>query len=502
MNENENNPIIPEENEGNTNSLPQNGKTIRDDFAEVQPTAENTNSTEDSGESTQAFNWEYTESEAQTESDRDKSNESSDTLPDQAAADEQSENAADLNDQPDLSENKNQKNSALITASILSLASIVLLVGFCLCLMLGMLPARIAGGETTVNKVTINTTVNETPTPPNTEIAPGTLADFLHSVVVIKGSNASSTSTGTGVIFSSNGYIITNYHVIEGCDVISVELYGEATAMRATVVGYHAEDDVAVIKIDRTDLRPATFVDSDVVRYGETVYAIGTPEGTDFGWSVTEGIVSAPQRELMIYDNEGVLEKKIKVVQTDAPVNHGNSGGPLINVRGEVVGIVTLKRSNTAGMGFALPSDGVLIDVASIIEKGHANDVNSGITIPRPLLGITGVGVTANTYYKNTVTAQGTSIEVVDEAYADQNPQNTFYAAKTGVYVSATSAGSDAASHLLRGDIITEVNGNSVSTIYHVMAIVNKYNGGDSVTIKYYRAGQYYTATVTLRPAS
>ena len=203
----------------------------------------------------------------------------------------------------------------------------------------------------------------------------------------------------------------------------------------------------------------------------------------------------------MIYDDEGVLEKKMKVVQTDASVNHGNSGGPLINVRGEIVGIVTLKRSDSAGMGFALPSNGVLALANAIIAKGNADGVNSGISVPRPLLGITGVGVLADTYYENYTTQDGTAIREVDSGYALTHPSTTFYAGVAGVHVSAISESADAGKSLKVDDIITEINGNSVSTIYHVMDIINVYNGGDTVTVKYYRDGKYYTAEVTLGSA-
>lgn len=492
MNENENTPINPED-----NGINENDNAVNPSADEQAPVEE-----------ADIPQGEENAEEANTAEETDSAEETK--YPDD------SEDTADIEDEQEYVEEKtslpvptkSRPNKTVIASLILAALSLGVVMAFVLSLMLGILSVTdlTSSGDkdtgTTVNKVIINTTVNETPTPPDTEIDTDVLEDFLHSVVVVKGSNISSTSTGTGVIFSSNGYIITNYHVIENCDIISVELYGEKTACRASVVGYHAEDDVAVIKIERNDLRAATFAASSSVRYGEKVYAIGTPEGSDFSWSVTQGIVSSPNRELMIYDDEGVLEKKIKVVQTDASVNHGNSGGPLINVRGEVIGIITLKRSDSAGLGFALQSDGVLTDVKSIIEKGHANDVSSGITIPRPLIGITGVGVSANTYYESVSSAEGSSITPVDEDYAKKNPSKTFYAAKTGVYVSATSAGSDASKYLKAGDIITEVNGNTVSTIYQVMDIINKYNGGDTVTIKYYRSGQYYTVEIALRSAS
>ena len=200
----------------------------------------------------------------------------------------------------------------------------------------------------------------------------------------------------------------------------------------------------------------------------------------------------------MIYDGEGILQKKMNVVQTDAPVNQGNSGGPLVNARGEVVGIITLKLSNSAGMGFAIPSDGALKDIESIIKYGNADNVDSGITKGRPLLGITGVGVEENTWYQNVQSEGGSSIRVVTEEFAKKNPASTFYAAKTGVHVSALTEGLDAASKLQVDDIITKIEGTSVSNIYEVMNIINKFDGGDVIEVEYYRGGQYYSAEITL----
>ena len=387
---------------------------------------------------------------------------------------------------------KEKKSLALPVASILSACSMLVLVAFALLVMLGVIP--LGGREI------ISIGVSDLgQTQAGTEASPDLLEASLKSVVLIQARSETSISTGTGVIISENGYIVTNYHVIEATDTVTVQLYGEDIAIEAAVVGFHADDDVAVLKIERDELRAVPFAKSDDVRYGEKVYAIGNPNGAEFSWSITEGIVSCPKRQLMFYDSEGILEKKMNVVQTDAAVNHGNSGGPIINVRGEIVGIVTLKRSDSAGMGFALPADGVLIDVTAIIETGSATNVSSGIYMPRPLLGITGVGVKEKTYYKNVVQNGQSMIEEVDEDFAKLNPNSTFYAPVTGVHVSAVSAGSDSARYLKVNDVITEVNGKPVTTIYDVMDIVNAFNGGDQVSITYYRNGEYKTVKVTLK---
>ena len=478
------------------NSANESSETSEVKAAEEDVSAESTEETvAESEENTETPSEEETTSESSEETDKtpeDIVEDAAYETVDETAEEQRTEIATEPTAEMKKTEHK-QKNTALLVSSILSACSIVLLVALSLGLMLGIIPVS--------SNIIYNPTVNNTPTQPDVDASPSLIEDCLNSVVVVTGNGITSTSTGTGVIISTDGYIVTNYHVIEKCATVNVSLFGEKTAEKATVVGFHKEDDIAVLKINRTGLRAAGFVDSDAVRYGEKVYAIGTPEGSDYGWSVTQGIVSSPRRQLMIYDEEGVLEKKMNVVQTDASVNHGNSGGPIINIRGEVVGIVTLKRTNSAGMGFALPASGVLKVAKAIIETGSADNVESGISMPRPLLGITGVGVQKNTFYENYTNAEGSGVQVVDEEYAKTHPSTTFYAPVAGVHVSATSAGSDASTKLQVNDIITEVNGNTVSTIYHVMNIINEYNGGDSVTVKFYRGGKYYTVDITLGAA-
>ena len=499
MNESQNNHLEPETNRSEGPSAQsQTNNTAAESENDSSPASKETKEVPASStpaETTQAFKWTYTdangneETSDKTEPSTEKTGEKSDVKEEEKATQKTLESSTEAKS----SEPQRKKRSlALGAACILSAVSIFLLLTFSFSVFLGLIPIT----------PTYTPNTNNTPTSPEEDASPALIEDFLNSVVIVKGTGITSISTGTGVIISADGYIITNYHVIEGCNSVTVELYGEDTAQKAQVVGYHEDDDVAVLKISRTGLRAATFVDSNAVRYGEKVYAIGTPEGAEYGWSVTQGIVSCPNRQLMIYDDEGVLEKKMNVVQTDASVNHGNSGGPIINVRGEIVGIVTLKRTDSVGMGFALPANGVLIDAEAIIKNGNANGVDSGISMPRPLLGITGVGVVEGTFYESFSNKDGSGVTIVDEDYAKKNPQTTFYAAKTGVYVSATSAGADAAKHMQKGDIITEINGNPVATIYQVMSIINEYNGGDTVDVTYYRAGKYNTVTVELRSAA
>lgn len=206
--------------------------------------------------------------------------------------------------------------------------------------------------------------INPNPTVQGEDISDDALEAAMDSTVIVK----CGTSVGSGVVIRENGYILTNYHVVSGGDALSVILRGEDKTRTATLVGYSESVDIAVLKIEAS-LPIAAFASHDAVRYGEKVYAIGSPTSAEYGWSVTQGVVSCPAREIRIYDDEGKLEKKQTFLQTDAAVNHGSSGGPLINVRGEVVGIITLRHSKGEGMGFAIPSDKSLNEAIRIIEN-------------------------------------------------------------------------------------------------------------------------------------
>lgn len=411
--------------------------------------------------------------------------------------DENADQECTENESETISDNKKKtkEKRAISPASIacvLSACSIILLVALCVSLLLNLIPLD-------GNRVVYLQVADGNSSIASGDASPETLESFMNSVVIISAATPTGDSIGTGIILSDDGYIVTNYHVIENSTATSVFFYDDrSTPVSSTLIGYSEIDDIAVIKVKKSGLQEATFASSASCKVGERVYAVGTPEGIEFGWSVTHGIISSNNRELKMYDNEGILEKKMYVLQTDAPVNPGNSGGPLINANGQVLGIITLKLSNSAGMGFALPSDGALELIDAIIKYGNADSVNSSITKGRPLMGITGVGVKGKTWYTNIIQGSTTAIDDVTEEYAKAHPDTCFYAPIDGVYVSAVTNGLDAANHLKIGDVITEINGTVVKDIYDVMAIINELNGGDKITVKYYRNGEYYTAEITL----
>jgi len=284
------------------------------------------------------------------------------------------------------------------------------------------------------------------------------------------------TGTGTGIVMSEDGYIITNAHCIyddesqykAGKAVSVTVVMGDdnETEYDAQIVGYDLQTDLAVLKIDATGLTPAEFGDSEDLQVGELVVAIGNPLGFELFGTTTCGIVSALNREVTINDKEMTL------IQTDAAINSGNSGGPLLNGYGQVIGINSAKMGSTygsasvEGLGFAIP----ISDAKEII-----NDlINYGYVAGRPQLGITGVDVT--------------------EAEAQR------FNLPRGVYVYGVSESSAAAEAGVRqGDIITAIEGTTVSTMEELNEIKNGYNAGDTVKITIYRAGENIELNLTLQ---
>ncbi len=302
-------------------------------------------------------------------------------------------------------------------------------------------------------------------------------------VIAAKGKNG--VSTGTGFVLTQDGYIATNYHVIENTDTITVKFYSGHAAV-AEVVGYSAIDDIAVIKVNASGLYTARLGSSANVQDAQNVYAVGTPAGEEYAWSVTKGVVSFAQREVKIYDDEGILEKKMKLIQTDTPVNPGNSGGPLVNSDGEVLGIITLKLAGQyENMGFAIPIDGAMVLIQNIIQTGEPGE--SPITSKRPLIGIVGVGVEAGKYYIN-IPGENRIQEVSPEDAAAY-PNEVFYARYTGIWVQSTTPGLDAAKKLQPDDIIVMADGRELANIYDLMDVINSHNGGETVQLTYYRNG-------------
>ncbi len=327
-------------------------------------------------------------------------------------------------------------------------------------------------------------------------LAAATLERVKDTVVVIEVSKANGTGTGTGIILTSDGYIATNHHVIEDGTKVRVTFY-DGTYAYAEVVGSSEMDDLAVLKVKRNGLPSAFFADSDTCYVGQTVYAIGTPAGPDFAWTTTKGIISYKDREVKIYDEtDGTMQKKLRLLQTDANVNPGNSGGPLINARGEVVGVVSMKLSEGyEGIGFAIPSDGAVEILEAIMRDGHAGNINSSLSYERPVLGIVGGYMEADSHYLLT----DNQIQYIPEEELDQYAKADLVCpGASGIYVVSVTEGMDAAKKLAVGDVITAVQGVEVTSMNALMDVINNHYAGDQVSLQVYRDGQTISVEIVL----
>ena len=276
--------------------------------------------------------------------------------------------------------------------------------------------------------------------------------------------------SGTGFVVSSEGYILTNAHVVEGAHKVTVKVFGEEEEREATLIGSDTETDIAVLKVEDAALQPLKLGDSDSVRVGEYVLAIGNPLSSDeLANTITFGIVSATKREVTIdnYTNS--------YLQTDAAINFGNSGGPLINLSGEVIGINSAKTITAGyddlgnavsaeGIGFALPINQVKKIMEVLITKGY---------VERP-----GIGVTVST---------------IDESLAEE--------LQVPVGARVESVVKDRPADLagvLAGDIIVEANGTTITSHQQLVGIVLSQMIGDELKIKVYRDGEYLDLTIVL----
>ena len=331
------------------------------------------------------------------------------------------------------------------------------------------------------------------------------------SVVVIEVTTESGTGTGTGVILTTGGYIATNQHVIDGAQSIRITFL-DGTQTEATVVGSSAMDDLAVVKVDASavaeQLYPATFVESTADNYvGQTVYAIGTPGGAEFAFTTTKGIISYINREVRQYNSDGTMAKKVRTIQTDAMVNPGNSGGPLVDTEGRVVGIVSMKLGDGyEGIGFAIPSDGALEILNAIIKDGNADSVNSSLSFRRPLLGIVGVYVEeGHTYVMDDsqgriVDCDGSTVAEIRNQITQSGgtPGVTIQADASGVYVISVTAGMGAEGKLQVGDIILSVEGVRATSMSVLTEALNDRYVGDSVTVQIERGSSTETVEIVL----
>ena len=284
---------------------------------------------------------------------------------------------------------------------------------------------------------------------------------------------STATATGSGIIISEDGYILTNNHVVSSstsnnndsfyqvseASKLTVTLFNDSTEYEAKIVGKDEQTDLAVIKIDKTGLSKAEFADSDSIKVGEFAMAVGNPIGMES--SVTCGIVSAVNRE--VTDSDG---KKYTLIQTDAAINSGNSGGALVNSEGKVIGINTLKLSGTGieGMGFAIPINSTTDVTSQLIQYSK---------VKRPYIGITGIDL-------------------------DEQTAKT-YNLVVGVYVKSVEDFSSAEKAGVKpGDVIIEADGTKINNMDDLNKIKNSHKIGDEMKVKVNREGQEKELTIKL----
>lgn len=281
----------------------------------------------------------------------------------------------------------------------------------------------------------------------------------------IFGQTSSSAVAGTGFIITSDGYIMTNYHVIEPAYENNYKitvLFKDGTSYDASVTGFEEDSDVAVLKIDANDLSPVSIGNSDNIAVGDSVFAIGHPLG-ELDFSMTSGRVSALDRSITADRNSA----PINMFQFDAAINSGNSGGPVFNESGEVIGIATAKvgSSGVEGLGFAIPINDAADIANELITKGYVS-------------GKAYLGVDIDTRY--------TSV------YAQ------YYNLPEGAYVYNVESGSCAEKcGLAAGDIITQMGDEPIGSYSDLNAAIKQFKSGESVEIVVYRANEYVTLTVT-----
>ena len=282
------------------------------------------------------------------------------------------------------------------------------------------------------------------------------------------GYQTTSASAGSGFIYSEDGYIVTNYHVVKGADKIKVTTY-DKNEYDAGLIGYDDTNDIAVLKIDAKGLKPVTIGDSDKLSVGDSVVAIGNPLG-ELTFSLTSGNVSALDRQVKIQNNS------MKLIQTDCAINSGNSGGALFNSSGEVIGITNAKSSggftqaSVDNIGFAIPINSVNGIIDSIIEKGY---------IMKPYIGITGSDL-ASDYQMGGL-------------FGNNQTSDT-----AGVVINNVEEGSPAATSGLKpGDIITKVNDEEISGMVELRSLIQNTAEGDSIKFTVSRDGENVDVDVT-----
>jgi len=373
-----------------------------------------------------------------------------------------------------MEEKKEQKNTYIVNKKTKDNSNAVVLIVALICVIIGGVLAGILFNKSgsiqeTAQAITSKYEITETDSPVvaiAAKVSPSVVGiKVTYSYEIFRGFSTETEGEGSGIIYSEDGYIVTNYHVIEEAidsetAKVEVALEGSEEWIEAEIIGYDEITDLAVIKIDKKGLQAAEFGTSSELKVGDIAVAIGNPLGQDFAGTVTSGIVSALNRTIT---TDG---RTYELIQTDAAINTGNSGGALANSKGQVVGINTVKivATGVEGIGFAIPSDEALPIIKELIKNKK---------ISRPSIGIGGINVT----------------EQIAKAYNMQ----------VGVYVSEVMKDSPAEKAGFKsGDIIIKAEDKSIKTMEELNNIKYKYKVGDKFKLTVIRDGKELDLTVTL----
>lgn len=324
-----------------------------------------------------------------------------------------------------------------------------------------------------VTKLEKNVTINDT--------GLGDAVEKVYDAVVVVSNYRDNKlySSGTGFVYMKDdkkAYILTNNHVISKGNKVTVT-FTNGEVIETEVVGSDELSDIAVLSVDnKEEIVVAELGKSESLRVGDTSFAVGAPLNSVYSWTVTRGIVSGKDRMVEVSSDDG--DYVMKVLQTDAAINEGNSGGPLCNANGEVIGINSLKLvdESVEGMGFAIPIE---------IALDYAENIREGKTVSQPFVGISMLNVT-DAYY--------------DPRYYSKLAKNDI---TSGVIVYDVQKDSPAdKAGLVSGDIIIKINDDDVKSIGYFRYYLYSYGAGDKITITYIRDGKEKTATVTLESAN
>ncbi|MCQ2428257.1 MAG: trypsin-like peptidase domain-containing protein [Clostridia bacterium] len=373
-------------------------------------------------------------------------------------------------------EKKSRRRGAAVYAAVVTAMFLICFAALIVLLITGYSGGNAAGGAGG-NRIIY---VREYDSESGILTVPEVASKCIPSTVGISITTKTGVGTGTGIIMSDDGYIATNYHVIENALSIKVILH-DGTVFAGSYIGGDQLSDIALVKIEPKlkKLTPAEFGDSDGLLIGEDIVAIGNPSGLELANSVTNGIVSAINRDVKIYDSNGLVQKRMTLIQISANLNPGNSGGPLIDMYGRVVGINTMRLAETyEGIGFAIPINGAMKILNEIKKNGHysGSDVaEKGVSL----------GVIC------TEVEKGAAVEMTDGP--------AFIPPVTGIMITDVTVGGSSEGLLKPFDIIVAIDGSKVEYVSEVRSILLNHHVGDVLTLSVFREGSEVKINITLK---